>query len=310
MLSLDIAERDVAERREQWQPPQPKFERGYGVLFSEHITQANEGCDFGFLARRGRNPEPDPEVRSSPGAPMIQGFDPRTGEPVGEPVRRDDRRRLDAIVAAAVAAAPGLGRRVRAGRAGRGAGGRGRRARRPRRASSRRSPTPRPRWAASGSPARWPATTGQLRLFAGGAAGRRLPRPGGHPGRGRLPDLRPDQPAGRAGGRVRRVQLPVRVLGGGRRHRVGAGRGLPGRGQGARGPSGHLRRDRRDRHRRAGRPPGLPAGTFGLVHGVQAGLRLLRHPAIAAAGFTGSTAGGLALARICRRTPGADPVLR
>ena len=44
---------------------------------------------------------------------------------------------------------------------------------------------------------------------------------------------------------------------------------------------------------------GAPAGTFALVHGVQAGLRLLRHPDIAAAGFTGSTAGGLALARIC-----------
>ena len=44
---------------------------------------------------------------------------------------------------------------------------------------------------------------------------------------------------------------------------------------------------------------GAPAGTFGLIHGVDAGLRLLRHPSIAAAGFTGSTSGGLALARIC-----------
>jgi NADP-dependent aldehyde dehydrogenase len=44
---------------------------------------------------------------------------------------------------------------------------------------------------------------------------------------------------------------------------------------------------------------GAPAGTFGLVHGVDAGLRLLRHPAVVAAGFTGSTTGGLALARIC-----------
>ena len=44
---------------------------------------------------------------------------------------------------------------------------------------------------------------------------------------------------------------------------------------------------------------GAPDGTFALVHGVQAGLRLLRHPAITAAGFTGSTAGGLALARVC-----------
>jgi NADP-dependent aldehyde dehydrogenase len=44
---------------------------------------------------------------------------------------------------------------------------------------------------------------------------------------------------------------------------------------------------------------GAPAGTFAIVHGVDAGLRLLRHPSITAAGFTGSTAGGLALARVC-----------
>jgi NADP-dependent aldehyde dehydrogenase len=48
---------------------------------------------------------------------------------------------------------------------------------------------------------------------------------------------------------------------------------------------------------------GAPAGTFGLIHGVQAGLRLLRHPAIAAAGFTGSTGGGLALAKIAAERP-------
>ena len=46
-----------------------------------------------------------------------------------------------------------------------------------------------------------------------------------------------------------------------------------------------------------------PAGTFGLVHGVQAGLRLLQHPAVAAAGFTGSTGGGLALAKIAAERP-------
>jgi dihydroxy-acid dehydratase len=60
-LSLDISERTMVLRREQWQPPAAKFERGYGALYSEHITQANEGCDFGFLARRGHNPEPDPK---------------------------------------------------------------------------------------------------------------------------------------------------------------------------------------------------------------------------------------------------------
>src|ERR1700736_3727218 len=48
---------------------------------------------------------------------------------------------------------------------------------------------------------------------------------------------------------------------------------------------------------------GAPPGTFALVHGVEAGLRLLQHPAIAAAGFTGSTGGGLALAKIAAERP-------
>jgi NADP-dependent aldehyde dehydrogenase len=48
---------------------------------------------------------------------------------------------------------------------------------------------------------------------------------------------------------------------------------------------------------------GAPAGTFAIVHGVPAGIRLLRHPAISAAGFTGSARGGLALARICAERP-------
>ncbi len=60
-LSLNISERAVASRRASWTPPQPRFGRGYGALYSEHITQANEGCDFGFLARPGASPDPDPQ---------------------------------------------------------------------------------------------------------------------------------------------------------------------------------------------------------------------------------------------------------
>jgi NADP-dependent aldehyde dehydrogenase len=44
---------------------------------------------------------------------------------------------------------------------------------------------------------------------------------------------------------------------------------------------------------------GAPDGTFALVAGQEAGTRLLRHPAISAAGFTGSFRGGTALRRIC-----------
>jgi dihydroxy-acid dehydratase len=61
VLSANLSsERGWELRREAWSPPAPKFERGYGALYSEHITQADQGCDFDFLARPGRNPEPDP----------------------------------------------------------------------------------------------------------------------------------------------------------------------------------------------------------------------------------------------------------
>ncbi|MFF5478556.1 aldehyde dehydrogenase (NADP(+)) [Streptomyces sp. NPDC012935] len=40
---------------------------------------------------------------------------------------------------------------------------------------------------------------------------------------------------------------------------------------------------------------GIPAGVVGLVHGFEAGIELIRHPLVAAAGFTGSVRGGRAL---------------
>jgi dihydroxy-acid dehydratase len=59
-LRLEVPDAELAARRDAWQAPEPKFERGYGVLFTDQITQANEGCDFAFLARAGRNPEANP----------------------------------------------------------------------------------------------------------------------------------------------------------------------------------------------------------------------------------------------------------
>nr|WP_168527496.1 aldehyde dehydrogenase (NADP(+)) [Streptomyces sp. RPA4-2]QIY62008.1 aldehyde dehydrogenase (NADP(+)) [Streptomyces sp. RPA4-2] len=40
---------------------------------------------------------------------------------------------------------------------------------------------------------------------------------------------------------------------------------------------------------------GIPAGVVGLVHGFEAGVELVRHPLVTAAGFTGSVRGGRAL---------------
>ena len=51
----------LAKRRAEWVAPADKFERGYGWMFSQHITQANDGCDFDFLkAEFGKSAgEPD-----------------------------------------------------------------------------------------------------------------------------------------------------------------------------------------------------------------------------------------------------------
>ncbi|MFI9509619.1 aldehyde dehydrogenase (NADP(+)) [Nocardia sp. NPDC052566] len=46
-----------------------------------------------------------------------------------------------------------------------------------------------------------------------------------------------------------------------------------------------------------------PSGTFGLVHGRDAGVQALTHPAVTAAAFTGSTAGGRALFDLASRRP-------
>jgi dihydroxy-acid dehydratase len=59
-LNLKVDEAELSRRRNAWRSPPPKFERGYGVLFSRHIRQADEGCDFDFL--EGTAPTPEPEI--------------------------------------------------------------------------------------------------------------------------------------------------------------------------------------------------------------------------------------------------------
>ncbi len=60
LLRLEVDDAELDSRRAAWPPPSPRYERGYGWLYSDHVTQADQGCDFGFLSRPGRNPEPDP----------------------------------------------------------------------------------------------------------------------------------------------------------------------------------------------------------------------------------------------------------
>jgi dihydroxy-acid dehydratase len=52
-LDLDIPAADVDRRLDELGLAEPKYRRGYGALYLEHVLQANEGCDFDFLRGRG-----------------------------------------------------------------------------------------------------------------------------------------------------------------------------------------------------------------------------------------------------------------
>jgi dihydroxy-acid dehydratase len=59
-LSLEISDEEFQRRKDAWTPPdESEIRRGYQKLFFDHVTQADEGCDFDFLTNRpfiGRTP--------------------------------------------------------------------------------------------------------------------------------------------------------------------------------------------------------------------------------------------------------------
>ncbi|MET8035786.1 MULTISPECIES: L-arabinonate dehydratase [unclassified Streptomyces] len=57
-LRLDVDDTELERRRAEWTPPPVRYERGYGALYTEQITQADTGCDFAFLARPGTVQDP------------------------------------------------------------------------------------------------------------------------------------------------------------------------------------------------------------------------------------------------------------
>ena len=59
-LELKVSAEELAKRKAAWKQPEPHYTRGYGAIYSQHITQANKGCDLDIL-HHGK-PTPDPEV--------------------------------------------------------------------------------------------------------------------------------------------------------------------------------------------------------------------------------------------------------
>jgi dihydroxy-acid dehydratase len=61
-IDLDVSEAELARRRAEWKQPETRFERGYGWMFTRHIKQANEGCDFDFLETSFGAPVGEPSI--------------------------------------------------------------------------------------------------------------------------------------------------------------------------------------------------------------------------------------------------------
>jgi dihydroxy-acid dehydratase len=61
-ISLNVSDEELERRRAAWARPEPRFERGYGWMFTRHIKQAHEGCDFDFLETSFGAPTGEPAI--------------------------------------------------------------------------------------------------------------------------------------------------------------------------------------------------------------------------------------------------------
>ncbi|QIE56799.1 dihydroxy-acid dehydratase [Pikeienuella piscinae] len=61
-LNMRVDEEELARRRAEWKAPPPRYQRGYGYLFTKHIQQADKGCDFNFLLTEFGDPVDEPVI--------------------------------------------------------------------------------------------------------------------------------------------------------------------------------------------------------------------------------------------------------
>jgi dihydroxy-acid dehydratase len=61
-IHLHVSDDELARRRAAWTPPPPRFERGWGWMFTRHILQADQGCDFDYLETGFGAPNGEPAI--------------------------------------------------------------------------------------------------------------------------------------------------------------------------------------------------------------------------------------------------------
>ncbi len=58
-IHLHVSDAELASRRAAWKPEPPRYDRGFGRMYQEHVGQADDGCDFDFLEAGHAVPEPE-----------------------------------------------------------------------------------------------------------------------------------------------------------------------------------------------------------------------------------------------------------
>ena len=61
-IHMEVTDEELERRRAEWKQPEKRFERGYGWMFSQHIQQADQGCDFDFLRTDFGAPVSEPVI--------------------------------------------------------------------------------------------------------------------------------------------------------------------------------------------------------------------------------------------------------
>jgi dihydroxy-acid dehydratase len=49
LIEVKVSDEEMASRQAAWTPPPAKYPRSYTKMYIEHVTQANDGCDFDYL---------------------------------------------------------------------------------------------------------------------------------------------------------------------------------------------------------------------------------------------------------------------
>jgi dihydroxy-acid dehydratase len=58
-LDLMIDDAEFEKRKAAWTAPAPRYSRGFGAIYAQHVTQADQGCDFEILRDGEAVPEPE-----------------------------------------------------------------------------------------------------------------------------------------------------------------------------------------------------------------------------------------------------------